>query len=181
MIELRYFVRSDFNQLISWVNSPEFILQWAGTSFVYPLDEAQLENYIENANHENADILIYKVVDTKTNDVIGHISLGRIDRKNRSARIGRVLVGANAVRGMGIGQQMIREVLKVAFEELSLHRVSLGVFNFNTAAIACYEKVGFVKEGLHRDIAKNGDEYWSLWEMSMLENEWLEKNRLPTI
>lgn len=68
---------------------------------------------------------------------------------------------------------MMKAILKVAFEELNLHRVSLGVFDFNVSAIACYEKAGFTKEGLLRDSRKNGDEYWNLWEMSILENEWL--------
>lgn len=100
--------------------------------------------------------------------------MGKIDRKNRSARVGKVLVGDKNARGKGIGRQMIREILKIAFDDLHLHRVSLGVFDFNVSAISCYEKAGFVKEGLLRDSRKNGDEYWSLWEMSILENEWLK-------
>ena len=52
---------------------------------------------------------------------------------------------------------MMMEILKIAFDELQLHRVSLGVFDFNHSAIACYEKVGFVKEGLLRDARKMGD------------------------
>ena len=110
----------------------------------------------------------------ETGKIIGHLSLGWIDRKNRSARVGKVLVGDPEVRGNGFGQLMIKEILKVAFDELNLHRVSLGVFDFNTSAITCYEKVGFKKEGLQRDSRRNKDEYWSLWEMSILENEWLE-------
>ncbi|MBZ5753287.1 GNAT family N-acetyltransferase [Metabacillus rhizolycopersici] len=178
MVELKYFERSDFKQLIDWVDSPEFLLQWGGPGFDYPLNDTQLENYIENANNENADTLVYKVIDKETREVIGHISLGKIDRKNQSARMGKVLVGNNTARGKGIGQQMIKEVLKIAFDGLKLHRVSLGVFDFNVPAIACYEKAGFIKEGLHRDSRKNGNEYWSLWEMSILENEWSETRNI---
>ncbi len=69
---------------------------------------------------------------------------------------------------------MMKEILKIAFEDLHLHRVSLGVYDFNAPAIACYEKAGFKKEGLLRDSAKIGDEYWSSWEMSIIENEWLK-------
>jgi RimJ/RimL family protein N-acetyltransferase len=174
MIELKYFERSDFKQLVDWIDSPEFLLQWGGPGFDYPLNNNQLENYIDNANKSNAETLIYKVIDKETGDVIGHISLGKIDRENKSARAGKVLVGSKNVRGKGIGQQMIKEILKIAFDELQLHRVSLGVFDFNVSAIACYEKAGFIKEGLHRDSRKNGNEYWSLWEMSILENEWLK-------
>ncbi|TCP23729.1 RimJ/RimL family protein N-acetyltransferase [Scopulibacillus darangshiensis] len=177
MIELKYFVQSDFKQLINWIDSPEFILQWGGPGFDYPLNEGQLNKYMENANHNNADAFVYKVVLKETGDVVGHISLCKIDRKNKSARIGKVLVGDKNVRGQGIGQLMIEEVLRIAFETLNLHRVSLGVFDFNEPAIACYEKAGFKKEGLLRDSRRMGNEYWSLWEMSILENEWFDKKR----
>ncbi|WP_156292056.1 GNAT family N-acetyltransferase [Oceanobacillus salinisoli] len=174
MIELKYFERSDFNQLIDWIETPQFMLQWGGPVFDFPLTNNQLEKYIENANKEDADSLIYKVMDKETGNVVGHISLGRIDRKHKSARVGKVLIGDKSVRGKGIGQQMIKGILNIAFDELHLHRVSLGVFDFNTPAIACYEKAGFTKEGYLRDTVKNGDEYWSLLEMSILEKEWLE-------
>jgi RimJ/RimL family protein N-acetyltransferase len=90
--------------------------------------------------------------------------------------MGKVLIGAKNIRGQGIGELMVKEILKIAFEELKLHRVTLGVFNFNKSAIACYEKVCFKKEGLFRDSCKIGNEYWSQWEMSILENEWFDRN-----
>jgi RimJ/RimL family protein N-acetyltransferase len=174
MVKLKYFESIDFKQLIDWIDSPQFLLQWGGPAFSYPLTENQLEKYIENANNNNSDTLIYKVIDNETGNVIGHISLGKIDRINKSARVGKVLVGDKNVRGKGVGKLLMEEILKVAFDELNLHRVSLGVFDFNLSAIACYEKAGFIKEGLLRDSRKNDDEYWNLWEMSILENEWLE-------
>ncbi len=147
-------------------------MQWAGTDFSYPLDEEQLNQYIKGANEENSKIYIYKVVLDETNETIGHISLNNIDFKNRSAGIGKVLIGDARLRGKGIGQKMVIESLKIAFDNLSLHRVGLGVFALNEPAIESYEKVGFVKEGLLRDFRKMEDGYWSLWRMSILENEW---------
>ncbi|MGJ9459836.1 GNAT family N-acetyltransferase [Oceanobacillus sp. CF4.6] len=176
MIQLEFFETSDFQQLINWIETPELLLQWGGPAFDFPLTVNQLEKYIENANCDNSDTLVYKVIDKETEAVIGHISLGKIDRKNRSARIGKVLVGNENVRGKGIGEQMIKEILQIAFDDLCLHRISLGVYDFNVPAISCYEKVGFVKEGLLRDAAKNGDEYWSSYEMSILEKEWMERD-----
>lgn len=172
MIKLRYFEPADFKQLIDWVETPALMLQWAGPSFVFPLNEFQLKEYLKDANEEKSASFIYSVVDAATDKVIGHISLTRINRNNRSARIGRVLVGDPEAKGKGICKEMMRQVLAVAFDELNLHRVTLGVFDFNKPAIACYEGVGFQKEGLMRDHQKFGDEYWSLWEMGILEDEW---------
>ena len=181
MITLQPFKQEDFSQLIEWIDSPKLLLQWAGPTFHYPLTIEQLETYIKTANQKNADTYIYKVIETETNTVVGHISLGRMDRKNQSARIGKVLVGVQKSRGRGIGQQMIKEVLKLAFHEHKLHRVSLGVYDFNISAIACYEKAGFNKEGLLRDIAKFENDYWSMWEMSILKSEWDGGSCVPVL
>ncbi|RNF40782.1 GNAT family N-acetyltransferase [Planococcus salinus] len=175
MIELRKFERQDFSQLIDWITSPEFLLQWGGANFDFPLTEEQLEKYLSETTGEEPAILAFTVVHQKTGNAIGHISLAKIDRKNKSARVGRVLVGDESVRGQGIGQQMMNKIVQIGFDGLQLHRVTLGVYDFNKPAIACYEKVGFKKEGLLRDVSRINGGYWSLWEMSMLEDEWAKK------
>ncbi|MCA1054064.1 GNAT family N-acetyltransferase [Rossellomorea aquimaris] len=176
MIRLEYFERSDFKQLIDWIDSASFLLQWGGPGFEYPLDRRQLHQYLEGTNHAGAERLVYKVIEEETGNTIGHISLGMIDRKNRTARIGKVLVGDKDTRGRGIGGKIIKGILQIAFEDLHLYRVNLGVFDFNASAIACYEKAGFTKERYLKDARKLGDVYWSMWEMSVFESEWRGKN-----
>jgi RimJ/RimL family protein N-acetyltransferase len=166
VIRLEAFERSDFKQLMAWIDSPEFMVIWGGKTFSYPLTEQQLETYI------CSNALIYRVVYEDNNEVIGHINL-TMDPSNHSGRIGKVIVGNRNLQGLGIGQLMVQKVLDIAFGQMKLHRVSLGVFDFNHAAIACYEKAGFVKEGLLREARKVDNEFWNLWEMSMLQKEWL--------
>ena len=36
----------------------------------------------------------------------------------------------------------------------------------------CYQKAGFKTDGVLRDVLKWENEYWSLAEMSILEEEW---------
>lgn len=172
MVELRKFNREDFPHLIGWITSPALLYQWAGTIFNFPLTSSQLENYIRESERPDPPRLIFTVEDAATKKSIGHIELNSIDRKNKSACICRVLVGPEAQRGKGIGQEMMRKILEVGFRDLNLHRIELNVFDFNAQAIACYEKVGFVREGLHRDVRRIGEEYWSLYRMSMLKDEW---------
>jgi RimJ/RimL family protein N-acetyltransferase len=177
MIRLEYFTQQDFQQLIDWVDNEELLLNWAGTQFKIPLTVEKLEWYIRDANDfENSDTLVYKAVDTETGQSVGHISLSVINRPNRSARLTRVLVGNSAERGKGIGEQMTKEMLRIGFEDIGLHRMSLGVYSFNESAIRCYKKCGFKVDGVLRDIKKHQDTYWSLMEMSILEDEWRELN-----
>lgn len=180
MIRLEQFERTDFAQLIEWIDTPKFLFQWGGQTFSHPLDEPQLDNYINNTHPQNAQVLIFRVVLEDNNEVIGHINL-QVDGVNKSARIGKVLVGKRSLTGQGIGQLLMKKVLTIAFEELKLHRVSLGVLDFNHAAIACYEKVGFVREGVIREARNMDNTFWSVLEMSMLENEWFEKREIVSV
>jgi RimJ/RimL family protein N-acetyltransferase len=176
MIELRPFAREDFHRLIDWSPTPEFLMQWAGPFFTYPLDEAQLEDYLQGAEGESPFRRIYKVVASETGAVIGHIELGMINLVHRTASVNRVLLGDPAYRGRGIGLEMVRRVQQIGFGEMGLHRLDLVVFDFNESARRCYERAGFRVEGHLRECRKVGDEYWSLYCMGMLEGEWREMN-----
>ncbi|PJJ61247.1 GNAT family N-acetyltransferase [Hymenobacter chitinivorans] len=173
MIRLEQFTQADFKQLIEWIKDEELLMNWSGSLFSFPLTEESLAWYIEDTNDPlTSDAFVYKAVDEATGEVVGHISLGGISRKNRSARISRVLVGSTAHRGRGLCQEMIKAVLKIGFEQLDLHRIDLGVYDFNQGAIGCYTKAGMTLEGTSRESLYFNGSYWSLTEMSMLEAEW---------
>ena len=173
MIKLEYFTKDDFDLLIGWINDETVLQNWTGSMFSFPLTHEKLEWYIQDANDSgNSSVFIYKAVDTESGKTIGHISLGSISQKNRSGRISRVLVGDTCARGKGYCAAMTQEIMRIGFEELGLHRIALGVYTSNTSAIRCYERCGFVKEGISRDVLWYKNEYWSLLEMSILEHEW---------
>ena len=56
-------------------------------------------------------------------------------------------------RGQGIGTRLIETTLARA-KEIGLERIELDAFATNTNAIALYEKVGFVIEGVKRNARK---------------------------
>ena len=172
MITLRPFERSDFARLIAWVDSPAFLLQWAGPLFAYPLDASQLDRYLAEAQQEPPTRMIFTAVDDETAAAVGHIELAKIDARNRSASLSRVLIGDAARRGKGAGAAMVRRALEIGFDCLGLHRIDLVVFDFNAGAIACYERAGFVIEGRLREARRFGETFWTLIQMSILEHEW---------
>lgn len=173
MITLAPFTPEDFPQLIEWVSDERLMKEWSGSMFSFPLTEAGLVWYVEGSNDMNdPNVFIYKGVDSKTGATVGHISLGGISERDRAGRITRVLVGNTTERRRGICQGMVKALLRIGFEDLKLHRISLGVYDFNQVAINCYLKAGFQQEGLLRDVVKHGDDYWSLIEMGILEDEW---------
>ena len=182
MIRLEPFTPADFTLLRAWVDSHQLLREWSGGLFAYPLSEDALHWYLEGANVPGeSDVFIYKAVDSKTGQTLAHVSLGNVSDRDRSARLTRVLVGESAQRGRGVCTQMIRAVLRIGFEELGLHRISLGVYTFNHGAIRCYLKAGFKKEGVLRDVVRHGDDYWSMVEMGILEDEWRELPPPPSV
>ncbi|TMW70305.1 GNAT family N-acetyltransferase [Alteribacter natronophilus] len=176
MIRLDFFTENDFEQLMGWVNdtSERFFMQWSGPTFTYPLTCEQLKDYIKNADPPEGGDRIYKAVHQPSGETIGHLAIRKIDRFHNSARLGKVLI-APEWRGMGLAVPMIEKALTEAFETEHLHRLALGVFSFNRPAYRLYRKVGFREEGYFRDFRRVGDEYWDMYEMSMLAPEYKKK------
>ncbi|GGE20267.1 hypothetical protein GCM10011571_22780 [Marinithermofilum abyssi] len=107
MIRLEAFTEADAERLISWVDSPDFLLQWAGPIFTFPLDREQVIKHLETTKGSRPKSLIYKAMDSEINEVIGHIELSNIDYKNQSATISRVLVSP-LYRGKEYGQDIVK-------------------------------------------------------------------------
>jgi len=169
MVELEAFERGDIDRLTGWIGSAEELMTWAGPIFRWPLDRPQLERYLSAAEGAEPARRIFRAVEA--GEVVGHVELNAIERTHRTATLSRVLVRPG-LRGRGVGAAMVRGALAVAFDEMRLHRVDLFVFDFNAAAIACYDRLGFRHEGRLRDYRRLGDRYLSTLLMSMLEDEW---------
>ena len=97
--------------------------------------------------------------------------INQIDRDNNCANI-RIAIFSPDDYGGGYGTEAMRMMVDYGFRELKLHRISLGVFAFNPRAIRVYEKVGFKREGILRDILFYDGEYHDEIVMSILEQEW---------
>jgi len=137
MIKFKQFNATDFGRLISWVDSEKLLIQFAGPIFTFPLTVEQLELYISDENR-----FPFKVIKSETCEVIGHAEI--YHSKNKVAKLCRILIGDKNLRGQGIGEEIVKELVEFAFNELSALSIELNVYDWNTSAIKCYEKVGFV-------------------------------------
>ena len=77
----------------------------------------------------------------------------------------------------GYGSEALRLLLGYAFDEAGLHRVGLRVIEYNTRAIRCYEKCGFVREGVERQSALVDGAWYDDIMMSILEPEYRARFR----
>lgn len=179
MIKLDLLKKEDLQNIIRWNSnrSEDYLLQWAGPNFKYPLTITQIENYFLNeVEKENSNIFVYKILITKTREMVGTVELREIDKDNKIGRICRFLIGEENNRGRSIGTLALNQVVKIGFEDMKFEKVTLGVFDFNYGAIKCYEKAGFVKEVFVENIRESSAGGWNLCEMGISKTKWLKMN-----
>ncbi len=102
---------------------------------------------------------------------IGTARLRLVDEGNRCALYSIGIFDA-AMWGRGIGTAATRLVVAYGFEELGLHRIELRVLHDNARAIKAYERCGFQREGVHRDVEFVSGRWLSDLYMSILEDEY---------
>jgi RimJ/RimL family protein N-acetyltransferase len=79
--------------------------------------------------------------------------LNHVDLDNESANY-RVWLAGPQVFGHGYGTEITQLVVGYALGTCGLHRVSLGVFDFNPRAQRVYQKCGFSHEGRLRNAVR---------------------------
>jgi aminoglycoside 6'-N-acetyltransferase len=65
-----------------------------------------------------------------------------------------------SVRGRGLGPDAIRTLARHVFDDHGHHRITIDPAVSNTAAIRCYEKVGFRPVGVMRQYERGNDGTW---------------------
>ncbi|MGH8439205.1 MAG: GNAT family N-acetyltransferase [Pseudomonas sp.] len=82
--------------------------------------------------------------------LIGTANLVAIDWKNGTAEHG-MMIGDSSLRGQGYGTEVIATVMRYAFDELGLSRLSTTIIEYNEASLATYtRKTPWLIEGVQR-------------------------------
>ncbi|MBX4896576.1 GNAT family N-acetyltransferase [Rhizobium bangladeshense] len=103
-------------------------------------------------------------------EVVGWCDISRHFFPSNAHR-GRLGMGIlPAYRGKGLGRKLIDTTLKAA-QEAGFLRVELDVYEDNSRAIALYEKVGFVREGIFRRAARIDGRFINAIGMALLFEE----------
>jgi RimJ/RimL family protein N-acetyltransferase len=103
--------------------------------------------------------------------LIGEAGLGGISWVHGEAWL-YISLGDRSCWGKGYGTDAVRVLLRYAFEDLNLTRVSLGVYDYNPRAMRVYEKVGFVHEGRLRQIVRRDGGWHDEIVMGVLREDW---------
>jgi len=159
---------NDAEKFTEWLNDMELLVN------------LQLYNGIISLENERAFLTElskdhnYSIIDLETDELIGNCGFLEIDYVNQTADTG-IFIGNKNYRNKGYGTEALSLLLDYGFKALNFHNVMLKVYEYNVAAIRCYEKVGFKcigkrREALHRNLEKHNVIY-----MDILMQEFYER------
>jgi len=156
----------DVETFMHWVNDSEITFALPKHSRIYSLLQEK-EDIEKMARGGNA----LTIIDKETNNVIGTCSFMNIDHLNRNAEIG-IMIGDKNYWSQGYGSDALRLLLNFGFNVRNYHNIYLHVRSFNERAIACYEKVGFKRQGVKRDAIIMGNKKYDNIYMDILATEY---------
>jgi RimJ/RimL family protein N-acetyltransferase len=170
MIRIREMKKEDVAMVVEWLGGTDekFLEQWGGGRwYTYPVTLEQMEKQFETRTDNTKYFVILR-----DELPIGSAELDFISWETKECAVCRYLI-APQHRGRGYGTEALNVLTGYAFKNLGMKRIRLSVFDFNTSAIRCYQKAGFVETG--RETQENG---WVAIKMER-ENPYHKENQSP--
>lgn len=152
---------------LSWLNDPEttrYLETRPGTA-----TPVSLREYIRY-HVARADSLLLGIFVMPGEMHVGNIKLEPILAIHSRAVLG-IMIGDGRYRGRGVGSKAIGCLLKYCFSDMGMNRIELGVTADNVNAIACYEKLGFQREGVHRQATRRECGFVDNYAYAMLRRD----------
>lgn len=129
----------------------------------------------EEVSEMSLESYYFSICTLAEDKLIGEIGLDVVNWPGRDAFVG-LGIGETEYWSKGYGTDVMNVLLRFAFTEINLRRVSLGVFEYNPRAIRSYKKAGFRHEGRLRGSLNREGRRWDNLFMGILREEWLELN-----
>jgi [ribosomal protein S5]-alanine N-acetyltransferase len=171
-LALRPLTDGDVDALWPYVSDPEFPKYMSWTAHT---DKAQTREFIARvtAATANNEGVTWAIVHEGA--VIGTVGLDRVQWQMRAWRIDRAELGywiAPPMWGKGLVTEAAHAVVTFGFENLGLHKITVGCIAENTASRRVIEKVGFRYIGrLEDDVWRDG-RWWSHLRYELTSPEW---------
>lgn len=133
MLRLRPYNPADADTILSWSKDERAFYCWsAGVLGEYPISKEQF-SFVNN-------LMAFTAIDD--DQIVGFFTLRRPAQNHETLRFGFVIVDPQ-IRGKGYGKAMLQLGIRYAKDIYGAKKVSLGVFDSNKAAYACYKSLGF--------------------------------------
>lgn len=172
-----YNEQTDFVHIASWITDERIHAFWSANILSFPLSMEELHNYLVGQNlkfhaRSGGEIINQEkefdgayVYEDEHDRPLGFF-IYTVNGQDKSGFV-RFIVVDNTSRGMGYGSDMLKKLLRFAYENTGVSSVRLNVFDVNAAAMRCYRKVGFALTDNTPTEFTYQDE---IWKRSMMEH-----------
>lgn len=116
-------------------------------------------------------ILHWGVADARSDEIIGHTTLFKIEHAHGRAEIGYSV--HRRLWARGIGTEAVRLLVDLAFERCGLRRLEADADPRNAGSLRLLEKLGFQREGYLRERWELGGEIQDAIVLGLLRREYL--------
>ncbi len=156
-----YIPSKDYEYISKWVDDKRTHAFWCANFLPYPMTRKSFHDLLKKnamdwtdsayvATENNGQTVGFFCYSVNTADNIGFLKFVIVDKTKR---------------GKGYGKEILNLALQYAFQITGAKAVQLNVFNENTLAKQCYEKVGFIERNIDKDVFAYKDELWSRCNM----------------
>jgi len=156
-----------------WTHNAEFMRLYA-VEPARPISAAVVKKQYEKLEKrmEEEKNFYHFMIRAKADDhLIGKAEIQRIEWTNSNGQI-RLGIGLADDRCKGYGTEAMKLLLRFAFAELNLFRMSADVPEYNEGAMALLKKFGFVEEVRRRQALERDGRRWDLLVFGLLRDEW---------
>jgi len=167
LVRFRALEPEDAERAYRWINDREV------TKFLmarYPFSLASERDWAAQATKTNDFTETRFAIETLDGVHIGICGLHRGRPEDRWADLG-IMIGEAEYRSQGYGTDAMLTLLRFAFYQMNLNKVTLGVFEINSRAMAVYKRCGFVEEGRGREEYYQDGRYIDVVRMGVLRRE----------
>ncbi|WP_080873719.1 GNAT family N-acetyltransferase [Oceanobacillus timonensis] len=173
-VKLRPFKETDFPFIKKCLTDPE-VLKLTGSDMDFDWEEEKdiiYEWY--QTRYLEKDRLDLAIIDKKQGTCVGETVVNLYDETNHSMNY-RILIGPEG-RNRGLGTEATQLIIDYVFQNTTLHQLTLDVLDFNPRARHVYEKIGFVKSGIHENELQFDGEWIDAIQMRLTREDWLKRN-----
>jgi RimJ/RimL family protein N-acetyltransferase len=174
-VRLRSMERDDLPRAVQWLADPE---ARANIAAILPMSLEDEVAWFEAMKRRDKflHVLAIDARDGEGWQHIGSAGFHEVTWRDRNAEFG-IFIGDRNYWSKGYGTDAVKTLVSLGFGHYNLDKIFLRVFDFNTRAIRCYEKAGFVVEGRLRRHHYHEGRYHDELMMGLLREEWLAQGQ----
>jgi hypothetical protein len=161
-----------------WTHDAEY-LRLLKADIARPLSPAQVKKAYEDIEKkvEEDKNLFYFAIRTRPDErLVGFARLSDITWSHGTGML-QMGIGDPQDRQKGYGRQALNLLLRYAFDELNLYRLTALVPEYNTGALSFFVKAGFVIEVRRRQALNRDGRRWDLLHLGLLQDEWAQNEK----